>query len=495
MRIETETLRSLDLIAAGQAVTTKPIDRTPLLIIDRCLTGSEVALKSFATAAYSSGTHVASETLTMPRSGFGPRPVNMIAAPGRAVYGALCERLRTSLPEETRSSENWSNFTSVALDDPGDSYLVEFDIASCYEYVDHELLHRELLLQSMDVEASNAVVGFLGEVFGRPRGLPQLLSPSDLLSDAYLQGIERALLRSGYNVQRYADDFKITATDWGRANDIIEHAADIARGYGLVLSSGKTNIRKVSTVRATRQKRVDFLAEYFSAARDDLTQIDVFHMGYGDFEEVESRPTDQQALEAAFWRILQEWHESNEDTEGSIPFHSQHIPLALKMLREAGTRVDDDILEQIVFRTPKDLQAVLNYLTARPESDQNWASITRLVSMDRQSPWAKLWMLHSAGSMTKPDDNTDDEVCRWARRQLSERHETVRAEAAWFLALRRLLTDEDLRLMAISASDISRPALAAAAAAGGVKSKFVQSLQNESPLTKKAFAWGEATAI
>ena len=440
VRVDNKTLRSIDLVTAGKEVTTKPMDRTPLLIVDGCLTGAEVTLKEFATAAYSSGVPVASETLTMPRNGFGPRPVNVIATPGRTLYAALAENIRESLPDETRTSDNWNAFSASGLEEADDSYLVEFDIASCYEYVDHALLHRELLLQTMEVEVTDALVSFLGEVFGRSRGLPQLLSSSDLLSDAYLQGIERALLREGYDVVRFADDFKISAPDWGKANDIIENAADIARDYGLVLSSAKTNIRKVSTVRATRQRRIDFLDEYFSAAVDELTEIDIFRIGYDDFEEVEARPTDHEAYQEAYWRILGEWHQEQSRRQESLPFHSHYIPRALRSLRDAPTRVEDGVLGQIVFETPKDLQAVLNYVTSRPEQDGNWASLTALVSMDRQSPWAKLWMLHSAGSLPKPDSNKDAQVCLWARAQLSERHETVRAEAAWFLASRNQLT-------------------------------------------------------
>lgn len=492
-RVSMNDLPSIDQVELGDGATeatTQPMDRLPLLVIDQCLESSTDQLASFARATWNSGYSVASETITMPRSGFGPRPVNIIASHGRAIYAGIAKALEPNLPPASRGREEWHRFSAVGIEENGPEYVVEFDIASCYEYIEHSILHRELVVQTMDTDLADAVSYFLRGIFGRDRGLPQLLSQSDLLSDTYLQGIERVLLRAGYEVSRYADDFKVTTDSWSHANEIVEAAADVARAYGLVLSSAKTNIRKSETIRAQRQRRVTFLADYFDTARDDLTRIDVFPSLY-DVEEVEVQPSDREAYETAFFRILNEW--KTDASLKDLPFHSTHIPLALSYLGDADARLEDELLKQIVFDTPIRLQSALNYVLKRPELPENWKSLSSLISMERQSPWAKLWLLFACGQARIDLDNVPKEIGTWAFSQLSDRHEVVRAQAAWFLAGIGKLSDSQLRALATGCTDISRPAIAASAGATARDTGIVSALRGDSALTELAFDWGRAS--
>ena len=96
---------------------------------------------------FEAGHTIPSETLTMPRKWFGPRPVTIFPVTANAMYAALVGELRTDLPPESRSSENWlghQSFGGTQSENDAD-YLVEFDIASCYEYIDHATLQAELL--------------------------------------------------------------------------------------------------------------------------------------------------------------------------------------------------------------------------------------------------------------------------------------------------------------------------------------------------------------
>ncbi|WP_307836386.1 reverse transcriptase domain-containing protein [Arthrobacter tumbae] len=469
------------------------MDRLPLMITDRCLSESVRELVQFVDATYATGAHPYSETLTMPRASSGPRPVNIIAAQDRIIYHALVERLRPALPPETRSSENWSKFASVGVESRADAYIVEFDMASCYEYIDHVTLRRELILQSMDVEGVTAVMEFLQSIFGRFRGLPQLIRSSDLLSDVYLEGIERELLRGGSTPARYADDFKVVSENWGAANTIIETAADVARDYGLILSTGKTNIRKSVTVTEDRARFIDFLVKYFNAAKGDLSRVDVFSDNYGDPEEVESTADSKEAYTVAFRRILDEWYAAQvgHDSAVNIDFHARHIPLALSWLRDADERIGDDILDQIVFRAPLKLNSVLAYIRSRKEHLLNWDTILRLVSSERQSPWARLWLLSAAQEEFQSGDVLPQPLLDWAQLQLGDKHESVRAEAAWFLGSVGQLAANDLRLLISSATPLSLPALAATTATSFAKTGMAKAIKGESPLTRAAYAWGE----
>ncbi len=113
------------------------------------------------------------------------------------------------------------------------------------------------------------------------------------MSDAYLGAIERRLMRSGYNVSRYADDFKVSSPTWSKANQVIEEAAEEARGLGLTLSTGKTIIRKRSTVDRLRVERTELSRRYFANVTGDRSAGDLTPGEYrdGDVGDV-SVPTD-----------------------------------------------------------------------------------------------------------------------------------------------------------------------------------------------------------
>ncbi|MCC3267582.1 hypothetical protein LJ752_16230 [Arthrobacter sp. zg-Y786] len=152
----------------------------------------------------------------MPKKGLGPRPISMLSPETRTLYEALVEKLKPNLPEPSRSESIGSHY-SFGTDDSQseDALLVDFDMAACYEYVDHDILAEELVIQTLDAEGVSALRALLHEIFPRGVGIPQAMEPSHLLADSYLYQVERNILRHGYMVHRYADDFRLIASSWG----------------------------------------------------------------------------------------------------------------------------------------------------------------------------------------------------------------------------------------------------------------------------------------
>ncbi|WP_170285727.1 RNA-directed DNA polymerase [Microbacterium rhizomatis] len=492
MRIDPVVVKKLKLTEVAQRVTSKPLDRLPMLISERSLEGREGKLVEDVAASYSSGASVMAATFSMPRKGFGPRPITLLAARDRIAYDALVDQLRPALPPESRTPENWAAFRAFGRPGaPGTTkYIVTLDIASMYEYVDHAILRRELLVQTMDVPHVEATVELLGEAFGSARGLPQMVSSSDVLADAYLSILERALLRHGYEVLRYADDFKVLASDWATANQIIERAAEVARGIGLILSAEKTAIHKVTKFEdddAVLQKMVD---KYFTAAQSDLTTFDELMDWYGEPVTTEEVPDDQTAMNEAFRRVLKDWTKNRSRSE--LP--SQLVAKALRSLRNAPDRVSDKTLTQLVFIDPLKLSSVILYLRARPsEQEKNRRSISRLVAMERQSPWAKLWLLTYSSELTIDESvKHARQLSRWVERQLEDEHEVVRAEAAWTLAKWGELTERRLARLFGAATSITRTGLAAAWGRTGaaLDHDLSKVIAGSSPVYRQAFAWG-----
>ncbi|WP_225310277.1 RNA-directed DNA polymerase [Microbacterium testaceum] len=427
----------------------------------------------------------------MPRKGFGPRPVTLLSTRDRIVYDALVHELRRGLPAESRSPENWAAFRAFGKSTGRGSakYIVSLDIASMYEYVDHAVLRRELLVQTMDVAHVEATVGLLGEAFGAGRGLPQMTSSSDILADAYLAILERSLRRHGYPLSRYADDFRVLAADWATANHIIEQAAEVARSIGLVLSAEKTSIKKASKFADEDAELQRVLNKYFAAAQADLESFDDLMDWY--VEPREAEPLDEEsAMEEAFHRVLRDWNRGG--TASGIP--SQLVAKALRSLRNAANRMSNKGLTQLVFIDPLKLSSVILYLRARPEEvAHNWRTARKLAEMKRQSPWAKLWLLTYCSELPYLPDNRNARFLRgWAKLQLKDGHEVVRAEAAWTLASWGFMSERRIAELFGSATSISRPGIAAAWGRTGASAagSLSMAIKGASPLYSDAFEWG-----
>jgi len=490
MKLSSDLLKALKLEDAAAKVTSDHLDRMPLLVSEKALTDASSRLARAANTDHAAGTRISSSTFSMPRKGFGARPVTMLAARDRTLYDALVDRLRPSLPRESRGPEQWETFKAFGL--PGSEstakYVVSLDIASMYEYVDHQVLQRELLVQTLDHPAVEATIALLGEAFSFPRGLPQMMTSSDLLADVYLGVLERELLRQGYRLARYADDFRVLADTWGEAHRIIEHAAESARSIGLVLSSEKTKVRFAKTLQEEEDELRKVLRNYFNEARfEQLIMSDVMNW-YVDPDEATPPPTEQEAMIEAFRQVLIGWTSSKD---AGIP--SGLVSKAIIALGPNTERLSDEVLSKVLWRDQLKLSSIINYLTARSdEKEANRQTLATLTAMERQSPWAKLWLLHAADEAPMDGSEHALAIRKWAVGQLKDEHEVVRAEAAWVLAGWGALSERELAELFGRATRLTRAGLAAALGRSGhpASSSMVKAIMGASSLFKDAYEWG-----
>lgn len=154
--------------------------------------------------------------------------LTFITAPGRFA--------RDRQPEDTKHHLS----SVIFLGKSPVNYVVKSDLAAFYQFIDHAILAEELLLLGVDFELIEALMQLLAEVQGRNYGLPQLFDASDSLSELYADRIERDLLRSGFAVWRFNDDFRIACDTYADTLAAIEALDAAARRVGLVLSEGKT---------------------------------------------------------------------------------------------------------------------------------------------------------------------------------------------------------------------------------------------------------------
>jgi len=423
----------------------------------------------------------------------------MTTPAARMLYTALTETIAEALPPPTRAPGNYDIHRRFGLED-GQNYIVDLDVAACYEYIDHAVLRTELVLRSMDLPACAALTSYLGEVMAQARGLPQMFTSSDRLADTYLSILDRQLSRKGYMSSRYVDDIRIIAESWEKANTAVEEVAEYIRALGLTLSPEKTLIYKQATLVDQDREDADFYNTHFADAKASMTQI-IFVGGlYEDGEPIEVEPEDREAAEAAAWNILFEWQSATKHgSSASEPIAplTRFINRGLSTLGRAARRLPDHLLKDIVFEHPVKTEQVVRYLTARtgePLWDEHLKSIVALAEMGRQSPWAKLWLLHAIEILDSISVSRPPELVTWLDRQLDDRHEIVRAETAWVCSTMGLLPANRVTNLYARASPITQPAIAAAVSRqAGTSESTRNGIRDDSPLNREAVKWVEQT--
>ncbi|WP_159398158.1 reverse transcriptase domain-containing protein [Streptomyces violaceoruber] len=493
-------LNNLNIPQAVNTVLNRPLDRLPPLITDRSLANSKKTLASLAEIAILPGAEISVETITMPKKKFGHRPIVIPDVAARCLYVALVNSIEKQIEPDSRSEDNWRTFELFAEESPSE-YVVEIDIAACYEFIDHKILHREILMRTMDHSKAEAIHSFLKRCSFNGRGLPQLSSPSDRLADLYLSVLERQLLRRKMPVARYADDFRIRADTWEMANTVIEYAAEYARELGLILSSDKTGIMRAEAHRARVKTRNTLEKKYFDSARARLTLIQLVQRDYDDPEFIEIPPDDEKALKESMRRIIADWKASIAGRQPDAETYKaaelrRMLPLALTVLQKDEFRIDSEVFTNLIFREPVRLERVCKYILNRmdsfSETEENWALLRKIIDSGRIGPWGRIWILHTAGRLPSGFSSDCSWVLGWAKEQCLDRHEMVRAEAAWVSAKFGALTDDMTVELIKESTTISEHAISAAMGRqGNLNASLQKSVTTAGVLNREAFSWGE----
>lgn len=490
MKITKESASTLAFNDAAKTVIEKPLSQMPHLVSERALTGSHTDLATQAQAIYSLGNPCASETITMPKKGLSPRPITILSPQARTLYYALVKNLEPGLPLPSRDGD-WDEHLEFGTgrSAPAQGRVVDFDIAACYEYINHDILKKELTLQTLKSGTVSALNEFLGEVFPRGVGIPQAMSPSHSLADSYLGIIERNLIRSGFSLHRYADDFRVATENAENAFEAIEHAGSLARECGLVLAEGKTKISTARHAHAEILLRNQRLERFRETASEALRTIDLVQVDYDEYEEVEVLPEVEEVDFAALREVVSGWARDEKEDRS---LHSHFGSKALTALRGAQERIPNSELIRIAEREPIRILNVVRYAAARIEHSENWRLLAKLVKLPRQSPWARLWMTWLADQLEPGASSAQDDVIVWAHALTSDTFEVVRAESAWFLAKMGKITTAQVAELYIRASDVSRLGLAATAGRCDPEKETAlgKGISGDAKLNRLAYKWG-----
>jgi len=369
----------------------------------------------------------------------GSRPVALWGFAERVTYRALTDLLMAEAKHEVdRSNEGYRTFAYAPLayaqtrgsrvdanshselswpDNAVVQYVVKADLASFYDYVDHDILARELLLRTGDHATIECLLELLLEVQRRRYGLPQLLEPSDRLSDLYASRVLRALRRKQWAAWRFNDDFRIATGTFEDVKRALDDLAAAARNNGLTLNESKT---RTPSFRAYWEENE--VPEY--ADDDD-----------------DSDP--QWALDTLNSTVT-----SRDLPTGTVADHQINLHeadrAAIRAIRSALIRLSDPAEPRAVDVMPKVMNVVafaasttpyvLRYLKAMANFDRPAVTrtVTAIATEVSLSDWQRLYLLRAIRELGLLDV---EPFTAWIMANRAQRYEpVVRAEAALALA-------------------------------------------------------------
>jgi len=396
----------------------------------------------------------------------GARPLHVMTLEDRVLYRALVGLISAALPEQLRSRAPIEQFRLAPLGVPDVEYISKTDVTAYYEFVDHDLLCAELIAQTGEELAVDALADLLASVLGRRVGLPQVHPASDILGDTYIDPVRRRLLRQGHIVFAYSDDFRIASPSLGDARASLEACAMEVRALGLVLNERKTYTYGADNYRSSLTSFADAEQRLFADGKqpDSFGGLRFLDSDYGDadgdggapltlgtsplgssVDEDEALATDNnevsedidpQRLRAAqrAWELWETEDETEETQAGQAAAITQSLlGRALPALGAGGDGRPLEFLSGLLRYEPALTPQVSAYVHAYGQHSPRARSALRsaldeAVTDDILSAWQGMWLAQAAGGVRRSRRIHAYE--EWLARCTAESHDGLAATAA-----------------------------------------------------------------
>jgi hypothetical protein len=413
MIVERALIRKLDLSGALAKATQRPGDFFPSRVSLAAATRSTRFIPVLASRLASGYQPSATELVQVPKWSGATRPAADLAVGDRVLLDALIAFLRSTVED---GLVHWSPVGTARreaehalLSDP-DGYVLSTDVASFYEYVDHDILANELLDLTGEHAAVAAIADLLGTLYPRRVGLPQGPSSVGFLADVYLSIVDRKLIRSDYSVTRYTDDYRIPTATWWQAQIAQLKLETHLRDIGLIINIGKTTTPKVDGYAARERYaappwNAQLITVLTAAAERQLAGISLEADADADEypgtspllpDELDPSATLRSAVESDF--LAQMDASPFWGTPDNVS-RSRRIKACLPLMARLGSTIALDHAPFLLARYPHLTMELANYMRAFAVGDNAALVVTfiaRLVEDDATLfQWQNGWLLHA----------------------------------------------------------------------------------------------------
>lgn len=501
--LPTSALRELDLPGAVASEAERPPWGLPSTAIQRTLKRYAAEVADYTHGALRHGVELTgAEVIPVPKPR-GLRPLAVLSIEERIAYRALVAPLREALELRDRTYATFREFSAGPIQESNTEYIVRADVASFYQYVDHDLLHDEIVDQTGNAAVAQSISALLHGIQQRRIGLPQLYDPSDWLSEIAIDIVERRLLRAGYRTYRFNDDFRVAARSWAEANEAREALDHELRRLGLSLNDEKTFTQS----REHYERWVDLPDQTWTSIVERLG-LDIAEPEWGVFgdyqdtivplveDELEDEvlPAAAEAHEdlrerwvGAAQRALDLWLESVSTTRDRLEesMNRRLLRQALGILTAAGSPLALEYCKPVLVWEPHFTYLVARYVRALTVAQSEYVAELLAGWIDSDvylNKWQQLWLLEPV--LLLP--SLSPTLVAWAKTLLTQDNpDVVRARAAATLLYKRAVPPSEVAGVYDAVRPAARPdCVAALGAMCSGEDPILRSVSKDSALNR-----------
>jgi hypothetical protein len=384
----------------------------PSRVAENAIRGHARGFATYLRGRLKYGLEIAGSEVIQASKPRGLRPLSVLSLEERVCFRALTDCLEKQIGPPARSEQDFENF-QIGILAPDVKYVVTADIASFYQLIDHSLLVNEIVGRTGDADLGEAIGEFLRATMQRGFGLPQLYHSSDVLSELAGDLIYRRMLREGFLVTRYNDDFHIGVSEWTDTFRALERLDHHVREAGLTLNESKTLNQKASTYRAYMARPDVIWNEIAQEVHLDVRQIDWSSVNFyeppipplvgqeADELDSEEAPPDaevRELWESAGERALGVWSAGIGVKSPTLRrrIDRQLVRQGLRILRSIKSRKGLSTCKELLRGERESTPAVAKYLRALIPKHEKYVLKAYANWLDPKtylSPWQVLWLL------------------------------------------------------------------------------------------------------
>jgi hypothetical protein len=282
----------------------------------------------------------------------------------------------------TNPFNSWTAFrqSSIQRIEKGAAHAVLTDITGFYENVDCEVLFSDLRQLGCDPEVLRLLQTCLNRWCILPgRGLPQGVSPSDILAKVYMNAIDRRMIDLGLDYIRFVDDMRIFCVDVPTAKRALIELTAFSRRRGLNLQSAKTSILRADDAREEFEGIAVEITAVHKRYRERLIEL------IGDANPYMPISVLEKNVDArtAPLEVIHETFASNFLEEPRKKFNKSLFRYLLNRLGSQGDEYAVEYCIEQLRERPQETQAILNYCGSVKAYDRLFRGLERfLVSAD-----------------------------------------------------------------------------------------------------------------